>query len=105
MAMKLKERIESADKAGEIEAPAPRPRAAATAPKPGRRPASAPSKQALARDGKKAIVGYFDPPVNNRIRQAALNKGTTVQALVGVGINRVLVECGLKPFPDLEVDL
>ena len=93
MAMKLREAIKADEQATPAEPPA---RAM-------RRRTAAPAKAVSpARDGKKAVVGYFDPKVSDRLRILSVESGRTVQDLVGIGINRVLAEYGKKPFAELE---
>lgn len=45
-----------------------------------------------ARDGKKMIAGHFDPGVSMRLRQLALEEGSSVQALLEEAIADLLVK-------------
>lgn len=45
-----------------------------------------PPKTAPSRRGKKHIGGYYPPDVSKRIRQLALEEETTMQELVGEGL-------------------
>jgi hypothetical protein len=51
-----------------------------------------------SRQGKKAITGYFDPAVSRQLRQLALDKDTTVQALLSEGLNELFIKYGRNPI-------
>jgi hypothetical protein len=51
-----------------------------------------------SRQGKKAITGYFDPAVSRQLRQLALDKDTTVQALLSEGLNELFIKYGKNPI-------
>ncbi|MFM8293403.1 MAG: ribbon-helix-helix domain-containing protein [Microcystaceae cyanobacterium] len=51
-----------------------------------------------SRQGKKAITGYFDPAVSRQLRQLALDKDTTVQALLSEGLNELFMKYGKSPI-------
>ena len=50
------------------------------------------------RDGKKAVIAYFRPDVNNTLRHIAINENTTMQALVGEALNLLVTKRGLPQF-------
>lgn len=75
--------------------------AAKAAPAPAAAPTSAPtttSTKAKAREGKKAIVGYFSEDMSRQLRVLAIEENTTVQALVGEGLDMLLRARGKHPF-------
>ena len=74
--------------------------AAKAAPAPAAAPTSAPttSTKAKAREGKKAIVGYFSEDMSRQLRMLAIEENTTVQALVGEGLDMLLRARGKHPF-------
>lgn len=74
---KLKENPKSA-------APAPTPAAAGTG--------------AKARENKTMIGGYFSKEASRAVRTLAAKEGTTVQALVGEGLDLLLRDRGEHPF-------
>lgn len=47
-----------------------------------------------AREGKKAIVGYFDPSVSRQLREIALAEGKTLQGLLREALNDLFVKRG-----------
>jgi|TARA_R100000501_G_scaffold10060_3_gene19957 hypothetical protein len=50
------------------------------------------------RKDKRGIMGYFSPELSKEIRQLALDQDTTVQALVGEALDRLLVAYGKEPY-------
>lgn len=75
--------------------------AAKAAPAPTAAPTSAPtttSTKAKAREGKKAIVGYFSEDMSRQLRMLSIEENTTVQALVGEGLDMLLRARGKHPF-------
>ena len=56
------------------------------------------STKAKAREGKKAIVGYFSEDMSRQLRVMAIEENTTVQALVGEGLDMLLRARGKHPF-------
>jgi hypothetical protein len=50
------------------------------------------------RDGKKAVIAYFRPDVNNTLRHIAIDESTTMQALIGEAINLLVTKRGLPSF-------
>lgn len=54
--------------------------------------------RAKAREGKKAVVGYFSPSVNRALRSVAADEDTTVQALLGEAIDLLMRARGRHPF-------
>jgi hypothetical protein len=59
-------------------------------------PAVAPPRN--ARDGKKAVVGYFSPEVSKAMHQLALDHDTSLQALIGEAIDDLMRKHGKHPF-------
>jgi hypothetical protein len=57
--------------------------------------ASAPAK---ARQGKTMIAGYFSPDLARAIKILAVERGVTVQALIGEGLDAVLRQHQRHPF-------
>ena len=51
-----------------------------------------------SRQGKKAITGHFDPAVSKQLRQIALDRDTTVQALLGEALNDLFLKYGESPI-------
>ena len=49
---------------------------------------------APAREGKKAVVGYFDPSVSRQLREIALAEGKTLQGLLREALNDLFVKRG-----------
>ena len=56
------------------------------------------STKAKAREGKKAIVGYFSADMSRQLRMMAVEEETTVQALVGEALDLLLRARGKHPF-------
>jgi hypothetical protein len=56
------------------------------------------STKAKAREGKKAIVGYFSADMSRQLRVMSIEEGTTVQALVGEAIDLLMRARGKHPF-------
>jgi len=56
------------------------------------------SGTAKAREGKKMIGGYFSDKLSREIRAVALAEDTTVQALVGEGLDMLLRDRGKHPL-------
>lgn len=57
------------------------------------------SKSQLSpRAGKKVISGHFDPEVNRQLKQIALDRNTTIQALLSESLNDFFVKYNLKPI-------
>lgn len=57
------------------------------------RPLSQPSAPG-ARAGKTMIAGYFSPDLARAVKLLAAERGVTVQALVGEGLDHVLTAAG-----------
>ncbi|MGL4968349.1 MAG: ribbon-helix-helix domain-containing protein [Inquilinus sp.] len=55
---------------------------------------------AKAREGKKAVVGYFSPELSRAMRQMALDEGTSVQALLGEAIDMLMRARDKHPFAE-----
>ena len=59
-------------------------------------PAPQPNKKTIppAREGKKAIVGYFDPSVSRQLREIALAEGKTLQGILREALNDFFAKRG-----------
>jgi shikimate kinase len=55
-------------------------------------------KKRPAREGKKAVVGYFSPAVSRALGQLALDYDTSIQALLGEAIDELMRKHGRHPF-------
>lgn len=63
------------------------------------KPAAAiPAARAKAREGKKAVVGYFSAGVSRALRGLAADEDTTVQALLGEAIDLLMRARNRHPF-------
>lgn len=51
-----------------------------------------------ARDGKKAVVGYFSGELSDAMRMLSIAEKTTVQALLGEAIDLLMRAKGKHPF-------
>jgi pyruvate/2-oxoglutarate dehydrogenase complex dihydrolipoamide acyltransferase (E2) component len=84
-------------------APAPAPATPAAAPesRPARArkavEASAPAT-AKARVGKTMVAGYFSPEMARAVKLLAVERGVTVQALIGEALDLVLRQAGKHPM-------
>ncbi len=58
----------------------------------------APAAVAKARDGKTMIAGYFSPQMAKAVKLLAVERDTTVQALIGEGLDAVLHKHGKHPM-------
>jgi hypothetical protein len=82
-------------------APAPVPSAPAASPRPARAGkaaetlAAAPAK---ARIGKTMVAGYFSPEMARAVKLLAVERGVTVQALIGEALDLVLRQAGKHPM-------
>ena len=72
--------------------------AAKAAPAPTEVAATATSSRPKAREGKKAIVGYFSEDMSRQFRMLAVEEDTTVQALIGEALDMLLRARGKHPF-------
>jgi hypothetical protein len=54
--------------------------------------------RAKARDGKKAVVGYFSEELSRAMRRLALDEGSSVQALLGEAVDLLMRDRGKHPF-------
>ena len=65
-------------------------------------PVKAPVEQAAvrskARDGKKAVVGYFSVEMSDTLRMMSIAEKTSVQALLGEAIDLLMRAKGKHPF-------
>lgn len=63
---------------------------------------TAPTPQALAkaRQGKKMIGGYFSPACARAVKMLAVERGVTVQHIIGEGLDVVLRQNGKRPFDE-----
>jgi len=55
-------------------------------------------RPAKARTGKTMIAGYFSPELARSIKILAVERGVTVQALIGEGLDAVLRQNGRHPM-------
>ncbi len=82
-------------------APAPTPSAPATSQRAARArnaaetPTMAPAK---ARVGKTMVAGYFSPEMARAVKLLAVERGVTVQALIGEALDLVLRQAGKHPM-------
>jgi hypothetical protein len=51
-----------------------------------------------ARDGKTMVAGYFSPQMARSVKILAVERDTTVQALIGEGLDMVLHKYGKHPM-------
>jgi hypothetical protein len=56
------------------------------------------STKAKAREGKKSVGGYFSPELSKTLGLMAVEENTTVQALLGEGIDLLLRTRNKHPF-------
>ncbi len=90
-----------AEAAGPAQAPAPAPVASPASPRPARArkaaemPLAAPAK---ARIGKTMVAGYFSPEMARAVKLLAVERGVTVQALIGEALDLVLRQAGKHPM-------
>jgi hypothetical protein len=56
------------------------------------------STRAKARVGKRALVGYFSPELCRTMNMAAMERDTTLQAILGEAIDLWLRENGKHPY-------
>lgn len=75
-----------------IQAPRVKPKPVIVAPQP---IADAAPK---ARDGKTMIAGYFSPQMAKAVKLLAVERDTTVQALIGEGLDAILHKYGKHPM-------
>ena len=50
------------------------------------------------RTGKKAVIGYFSPALNQKLKMLAAERETTMQAMLGEGIDLVFAKYGIDPL-------
>lgn len=74
----------------------PRPEEPAEVAAPEPAPAPQPRQKTIspAREGKKAIVGYFDPSVSRQLREIALAEGKTLQGILREALNDFFAKKG-----------
>lgn len=72
--------------------------AAKAAPAPAEVAAAPVSSRPKAREGKKAIVGYFSEDMSRQLRVMAVEENATVQALVGEALDMLMRARGKHPF-------
>lgn len=56
------------------------------------------STRAKAREGKRALVGYYSPELSRTLNVMATERDTTLQAILGEAIDLWLREQGKHPF-------
>jgi antitoxin-like ribbon-helix-helix protein len=54
--------------------------------------------RAKAREGKKAVVGYFSDELSRAMRRLALDESSSVQALLGEAVDLLMRDRGKHPF-------
>ncbi len=75
-----------------MQAPRIKPKIVATVPQP------VPEAAPKARDGKTMIAGYFSPQMAKAVKLLAVERDTTVQALIGEGLDAILHKYGKHPM-------
>ncbi len=60
--------------------------------------ASSPSTTTPARVGKVMVAGYFSPQMAKSVKLLAVERDTTVQALIGEGLDAILHKYGKHPM-------
>jgi hypothetical protein len=60
--------------------------------------AQAVSTRAKAREGKKAVVGYFSEELSLTLRRLALDEGSSMQAVLGEAIDLLMRDRNKHPF-------
>ncbi|WP_367254462.1 ribbon-helix-helix domain-containing protein [uncultured Phenylobacterium sp.] len=79
--------------------PAPNPPAPSQRPARARKAAEAPATApAKARVGKTMVAGYFSPEMARAVKLLAVERGVTVQALIGEALDLVLRQAGKHPM-------
>jgi hypothetical protein len=61
-------------------------------------PAPRKSTRAKARENKRAVVGYYSPELQRALNVMAVERDTTLQAILGEAIDLWLREQGKHPF-------
>lgn len=61
-------------------------------------PAPEPAAAPKARDGKVMVAGYFSPQMAKAVKLLAVERDTTVQALIGEGLDTILHKYGKHPM-------
>lgn len=56
------------------------------------------STRAKAREGKKAIVGYYPPEMSDQLQSLAVRNERTMQSMVGEAIDMLFEKNGLPTF-------
>jgi len=51
-----------------------------------------------ARVGKSMVAGYFSAEMQRRVKMLAVERGVTVQALIGEGLDLLFVAAGKAPM-------
>jgi len=82
---------------------APEPATAVQAPRIKPRPMAVVSQPVAeqtpkARDGKTMVAGYFSPQMAKAVKLLAVERDTTVQALIGEGLDAILHKYGKHPM-------
>ncbi len=83
---------------------APEPSVAVQAPRVKPKPVAVVTPQPVAdvtpkaRDGKTMIAGYFSPQMAKAVKLLAVERDTTVQALIGEGLDAILHKYGKHPM-------
>ncbi len=74
------------------------PEPVAATPPPQKKTAAPASTRAIARVGKKAISGFYDPAVAKQLKILAVNEDRTTQAMIGEALNLLFEKYGLAPL-------
>lgn len=61
---------------------------------------TAPQAAAKARRGKKMVGGYFSPECARAVKMLAVERGVTVQHIIGEGLDAILRQNGKPPFAE-----
>lgn len=51
-----------------------------------------------SREGKRAVAGFFAPEVGKQLKHIALDRDSTVQALLAEALNDLFVKYGRSPI-------
>lgn len=62
--------------------------------------APAAQAEAKARQGKKMIGGYFSPECARAVKMLAVERGVSLQHIIGEGLDPVLRQNGKRPFAE-----
>jgi hypothetical protein len=63
-------------------------------------PKPVPAGTPKAREGKTMVAGYFSPEFARAVKMLAVERGVSVQALIGEGLDEVLRRYGKHPLSE-----